>query len=78
MDFDTSVRLKKLKKKKKNRPMRSGASEGQLLNTSYKENVTKEDVRRKIQAVTGKYEELLILVKNRNCVSLAASQVLLA
>ena len=36
-----------------------------LLNISYKDHVTNEDVRRKIQAATGKYDELLDLVKKR-------------
>ena len=35
-----------------------------LLNISYKDHVTNEDVRRKVQAaVIGKYDELLTLVK---------------
>ena len=34
-----------------------------LLNISYKDHVTNEQVRRKIQAATGKYNELLTLVK---------------
>ena len=36
-----------------------------LLNISYKDHVTNEDVRRKIQAAIGEYDELLTLVKNR-------------
>ena len=36
-----------------------------LLNTSYKDHVTNEEVRRKIQAAIGEYEELLTLVKER-------------
>ena len=36
-----------------------------LLNISYKDHVTNEEVRRKSQAVTGKYDELLTLVKKR-------------
>ena len=36
-----------------------------LLNISYKDHVTNEEVRRKIQAAIGKYEELLTLVKKR-------------
>ena len=36
-----------------------------LLNISYKDRFINEDVRRKIQAATGKYEELLTLVKKR-------------
>ena len=36
-----------------------------LLKISYKSNVTNEVVRRKIQAATGKYDELLTLVKKR-------------
>ena len=36
-----------------------------LLNISCKDHVTSEEVRRKIQAAIGKYDELLILVKKR-------------
>ena len=36
-----------------------------LINISYKDHVTNEDVRRKIQAAFGKYYELLTLVKKR-------------
>ena len=36
-----------------------------LLNSSYKDHVTNEEVRRKIQAAIGKYDKLLILVKKR-------------
>ncbi|MEW8548147.1 MAG: hypothetical protein AB2693_31985, partial [Candidatus Thiodiazotropha sp.] len=36
-----------------------------LLNMSYRDHVTNEEVRRKIQAVIGEYEELLALVKKR-------------
>ena len=36
-----------------------------LLNISYKDHVTNEDVRRKTQAAIGKYDELLTLVKKR-------------
>ena len=36
-----------------------------LLNISYKDHVTNEVVRRKIQAAVGKYDELLTLVKKR-------------
>ena len=36
-----------------------------LLNISYKDHVTNEEVRRKIQAATGEYDELLTLVKKR-------------
>ena len=35
------------------------------LNISYKELVTNEKVRRKIQAAIGEYDELLTLVKKR-------------
>ena len=34
-----------------------------LLNISYKDHVTNEEVRRKIQAATAEYDELLALVK---------------
>ena len=34
-----------------------------LLNISYKDHVTNEDVHRKIQAAIGKYDKLLTLVK---------------
>ena len=34
------------------------------MNNSYKDHIiTKEDIRRKIQAAFGEYDELLILVK---------------
>ena len=36
-----------------------------LLNISYKDHVTTEEVRRKIQAAIGEYDELLTLVKKR-------------
>ena len=36
-----------------------------LLNSSYKDYVTNEEVRRKIQAAIGEYGELLTLVKKR-------------
>ena len=36
-----------------------------LLNISYKDHVTNEEVRRKIQEAIGEYEELLTLVKKR-------------
>ena len=36
-----------------------------LLNISYKNHVSNEEVRRKIQAAIGKYDELLTLVKKR-------------
>ena len=36
-----------------------------LLNISYKDLVTNEEIRRKIQAAIGEYDELLTLVKKR-------------
>ena len=36
-----------------------------LLNISYKDHVTNEEARRKIQAATGEFNELLALVKKR-------------
>ena len=36
-----------------------------LLNFSYKDHVTNEEIRRKIQAAIGEYDELLTLVKKR-------------
>ena len=36
-----------------------------LLNISYKDHVTNEEVRRKIQAAIGEYDEFLTLVKKR-------------
>ena len=36
-----------------------------LLNISYKDHVTNEEIRRKIQAAIGEYDELLTLVKKR-------------
>ena len=39
-----------------------------LLNISYKDHVTNEEVRRKIQAAIGEYNELLALVKKRKLI----------
>ena len=39
-----------------------------LLNISYKDHVTNEEVRRKIQAAIGEYDELLTLVKKAKMV----------
>ena len=36
-----------------------------LLNISYKDHITNEEVPRMIQAATGEYDELLTLVKRR-------------
>ena len=36
-----------------------------LLDISYKDHVTNEEVRRKIQTAIGEYDELLTLVKKR-------------
>ena len=36
-----------------------------LLNISYKDHVTNEEVHREIQAAIGEYDELLTLVKER-------------
>ena len=36
-----------------------------LLNISYKDHITNEEVRRKIQAVIGEYDDLQTLVKKR-------------
>ena len=36
-----------------------------LLNISYRERVTDEEVRRKIQAAIGEYDELLTMVRKR-------------
>ena len=36
-----------------------------LLNISYKDHVSNEEVRRKIQAAIGEYDELLTLVKKK-------------
>ena len=37
-----------------------------LLNISYRDYVTNEEVRRKIQAIIGEHDELLTLVRKRN------------
>ena len=42
-----------------------------LLNISYKDHVTNEEVRRKIQAAIGEYDELLTLIKKRKLRCLA-------
>ena len=39
-----------------------------ILNISYKDHVTNEKVRRKIQAAIGEYDELLTLVKKRKLI----------
>ena len=39
-----------------------------LLNISYKDYVSNEEVRRKIQAAIGEYDELLTLVKKRKLI----------
>ena len=36
-----------------------------LLNITFKDNASNEDARKTIQAVTGKYDDLLTLIKNR-------------
>ena len=36
-----------------------------LLNISYKDNIADEEVRRKVQAAIGDYDDLLTLVKKR-------------
>ena len=41
-----------------------------LLNISYKNHVTNEEVRRKIQAAIGEYDELLAMVKTKTKVVL--------
>ena len=38
---------------------------GKLLNIPYKDHVTNEEVRRKIQAATGEYDELQTMVKKQ-------------
>ena len=38
---------------------------GKLLRVSYKDNVTNEEVRAKIQQLIGPHEDLLIIVKRR-------------
>ena len=45
-----------------------------LLNNSYKDHVTNEDILRKLQAAIGKYDELLTLVKERKRRCLAMCQ----
>ena len=39
-----------------------------LLNISYRDHITNEEVRRKIQAAIGDYDELLTLVKKRKLI----------
>ena len=57
MDFDCRVR-------KETRAFEMRCHR-RLLNISYKDHVTYEEVRRKIQAAIGEYDELLTLVKKR-------------
>ena len=47
------------------------------MNISHKDHVTNEEVRRKIQAAIGEYDELLTLVKRRKLDGLARFQGLL-
>ena len=47
------------------------------LNISFKDYVTKSNVRRKTQAATGEYDKLLTMSKKGNSGGLAASQDLL-
>ena len=49
----------------------------EAIEHSYKDHVTNEEVRRKIQAAIGEYEELLTLVKKRRLRCFAMSQGLL-
>ena len=51
--------------KKGNLQLCQNYSYRRLLNISYKDHVTNEEVRRKIQAAIGEYDELLTLVKKR-------------
>ena len=60
MDLDCRVR----EKKKRTQAFETRCYR-KLLNISYKDHVTNEEVRRKIQAAIGKYDELLTLVKKR-------------
>ena len=46
-----------------------------LLNILYRDHVTSEDVQRKIQAVIGKCDKLLALVKKRKLGGLAMSYI---
>ena len=48
-----------------------------LLNISYKDHVTNEEVGRRIQVAIGEYDELLTMVKKRKLYGLAMSQDLL-
>ena len=48
-----------------------------LLNISYKDHVTNEEVRRKIKTAIGEYDELLTLITNESLDGLAMSQGLL-
>ena len=59
MDLDHRVR-----EKNERRLLRWDATM-RLLKISYKDRVTNEEVRRKIQAAIGEYDELLTLVKKR-------------
>ena len=47
------------------REKNAGLRDEMLLNISYKDLVTNEEVRRKIQAAIGEYDEFLTLVKKR-------------
>ena len=46
-----------------------------ILRISYKDNVTNEEVRAKIQQAIGPHEDLLTIVKNANCSDMPMSPV---
>ena len=45
-----------------------------LLNVSYKDHVTNEDIRNRIQNAIGVHDDLLTMVKKRNSDGMATSQ----
>ena len=44
----------------------AGLCDEMLLNLSYKDHIINEEVRRKIQAAIGEYDELLTWSRNKN------------
>ena len=63
--FSVSLRIMDLDGRVKEKNACKMRRYSRMLNTSYKDHVTNEEVRRKIQAPIGEYDELMTLVKNR-------------
>ena len=61
-DFESWTLTAELEKRKQAFGLRCHR---RLLNTSYKNHVTNEEVRKRIQAAIGAYDELKIMVRKR-------------